>query len=449
MTNKERETIINKIHDVVLENAKKGKFTMTKYTGTYNYKSGFDNFFALSLNTDGKPVVFSYYMNDRHEHIATDTILVDTLDDEKLQKVYDNLNTKDKESKRFLDWHYEWEISFVDENNRILAYLGLIEEKKPKTEKYVLDVNNLPELEKNDLYYIDRNHKVGVLKYVGDMCKKTQTGFTYIDGKNVYPRIYAYEGGVIETTDYFLKHPHAIEYECKNYRNKGCFEVVEGKGTSGYRLILVHNKKELVGLFKKANQISGILYTINADKLFCFETDKKIKDNEDILYFKDKDKALAKFNELKKDVLTSYREYVSNLKIKVQELKDRVNDFSDDKKYEIQAMNATPGETYVRNETYADDTFTISYVDKHGIAHVDDGSVIMPNRRIINVSDIDKVKAQAKNRHLKEKIGYLERLIETLEKDSEKIINHKPFVKNVQLTYFSWYTEKYNEYMKL
>ena len=122
-----KEELINKIGDVVMKNSKKGKLTTTKFVGTYNYKSGYDTYFAVSLDMNKVLVVYSYYQNDRGEHIDTPTYKLYDLPDKELQEVYKNLNIEDIDSLRYAAW------SGIEEKNlAILTTLGIFRPKPVK-----------------------------------------------------------------------------------------------------------------------------------------------------------------------------------------------------------------------------------------------------------------------------------------------------------------------------
>ena len=131
-----KQEIINEIKKVVDANSKKGKLTTTKFVGTYNYKSGYDTYIAVSYNPKNQLVVYSYYQNDRGEHLETCVYEIEELPEKELNEVFENLNTVSEDILEYIEW-----IHLDDKNQEVIAKLGLYKPKKKK--EVVYDINSI------------------------------------------------------------------------------------------------------------------------------------------------------------------------------------------------------------------------------------------------------------------------------------------------------------------
>lgn len=131
-----KTTIISAIVKAVTESAKKGKLVATKYVGAYEYKSGYDTFFAVGFDKDKNVVVYSYYQNDRCEHIDTIAYPLNKLTEKQLNEVAENLNTKDKEILGYVERTH-----LDDKYQDVVAKLGLFTPKKKANND--IDINKI------------------------------------------------------------------------------------------------------------------------------------------------------------------------------------------------------------------------------------------------------------------------------------------------------------------
>ena len=431
--------IIENIKAIVLENAKKGELTTTKYVGPYNYKSGFDNYFAMSLNKKGEVIVYSFYENDRGEHISTGTIELTKLSEKVLNEVYENINTEDEDILSRLKWYERWEPELFTHNTDILVYLGIIKPKKSeKKETYKLDLDKIPELaNKKDAYYINRNHEVGLLKYIGDFPDGFFCGSSYFNGKKVHDRLYSLDGKKDVTMIGGEKchdgRPHFFSYLSDEVTNKGCFKVLDNDRRSNNAFIFVPNKEILIDLFERANdRRKKYLYVVNANLLCCFKSEnspesiKKDCGNE-VIIFTDKDKAIAKFDEIKNETLGKLDSYIRLLEDKLPELNKLCEGHEKEKYYETTLENLKVGDQFVRSYTDKN-VFTIRKIDEYGAIHVDNG-VMPPHYMVLPCEHLENVKIERAYKDLRSTIYKIEGFVKNMkERYRQSLEDYTPFI---------------------
>ena len=235
---------IKLVADMVIANSAKGKVTTTKYVGTYEYKSGYDTLFAVGYDENKNIVAYSYYQNDRGEHIDTITYPLNKLTEKQLNEVAENLNTKNKDILSYIKY-----LCFEDRYKELLEKLGIFTPKKKPT--YEIDPNKIPELEnENDAYRIDRKCNVTILKFIGNVKNENTQLFLAQDGtwcevcKNTTIRVFG-----------CLK---------KAVKNNPTFFVLSGETYSQQEYGFVRNKKMLLDVVEKAKTL-GTYYVVRTD----------------------------------------------------------------------------------------------------------------------------------------------------------------------------------------
>ena len=412
-----KEQLIKKIGDVVMKNSKKGVLTTTKFVGTYNYKSGYDSYFAVSLDMNKVLVVYSYYQNDRGEHIDTPTYKLADLPEKELQEVYKNLNTEDADSLRYAAW------SGTEEKNlAILTTLGIFKPKPVKNK--IIDINAVPDLENpDDAYYIDRDENVHILKCLG----KTIMGASIFDVEKDCEGDY--------DQPYHTDEPETFCKMVKPVKNKGIFMVVEGDDISEYKYLYVPDKKTLAKLIKK-QQSYKMYYFINT-MLESWKSEKceKPKPTDGRFDFTDKEEAIAKFEEVRNDLLTQLKDAKAKLEKKMEKTKEASNgvkllDYDD---FHILPKNAVPGTTYYvegKEKKYLG-PFTVTSVNpERKYCTLDNGLLVYGWRRIITPENLEDYKLSKKYEKAKEYIDYIERALKYVDASIEFAEEAKPFVKD-------------------
>ena len=437
---------LDEIKNAVMKNAKKGKLTPTKYVGTYNYKSGYDTYFALSLNKDGDVIVYSCYKNDRGEVIDTYPTLLSELDEKALNEVYEHLNTKDEEITSLFDWYDEWEDSLYTNNTNILIHLGIIKPKKEKNEEYILDENAIPTLEnENDAYYIDRNHKVGVLKYIGDIPTIIGNGGYTIDDEThktipIILKIYSVDGTKELITTYAWRYnkPNVCCHIGKRLLNSGCFKVVDSEKYSYYGYIFVPNKEQLIELFYKTNKKDTVteLYVVNPTEVCCFKStyteedlleDERCKKSK-IIICHSKEEALEKFEEVRKNCLQKLDEYAKQAEEYFKTLKELCKGHNKLKDYEVPIGSLKVGDKFVGNITHRDKVFEITEIDTYGAVHLGKEGVLRPTTRVLPYDKIEATLNELRYDKIRRKISSLESRLQYLKETKNSLKKYVPLV---------------------
>lgn len=406
-----KEQLIKRIGDVVMKNSKKGILTTTKFVGTYNYKSGYDSYFAVSLDMNKVLVVYSYYQNDRGEHIDTPTYKLSDLPEKELQEVYNNLNTEDKYVLEYVGWTETEEV-----NKAILEQLGVYKPKKAKVKQ--LSVDDIPELEnEDDAYVIDRDNNISILKCAG------RTPW----GKKVFVVEQDYEGNYAQPL--YDDKPYTFCDTGKFRKNKGIFVVALGyEDTSDAKYLFVPDKKTLVGLIKKTNKFKDY-FIVREENLMTFKKTlgKDPDDEEDAKFFTDKTEATNYFEVLRKRKLESLTTLKIKLEKRIKETKDATKgvelvSFNDT---HIRHTNGVVGQLYyIHNDQKYYGPFKL-IKSENGIGYFEGGAVTMGWNRIATPEDMEKYKMSEKFKTLKEHIESLEREIHWVEqgiKDAASII---------------------------
>ena len=404
-----KEQLIKKIGDVVMKNSKKGVLTLTKFVGTYNYKSGYDSYFAVSVDANNTLIVYSYYQNDRHEHIDTCTYKLADLPEDELKEVYKNLNTDDEDSAQYAGW-----TNTEEKNLEILIANGIYSQPKKKKEAFI-DVDSIPELEnEKDAYWVDRDENVGIMKFRGTTALGERV--YEVSGKGFIDRPFRIDDGA------------RAFHEAKSYRrNKGVFLIVNGDDTDNYDLLFVPDKKTLLDLAKKERKIKTYYFINNILESWKRTTDKsqEIK-KEGVVMFDDKDKAIAYYNEQKEAFIKKYKKLLEKLSSCKAEVAGALEGISLEKPHRIEAKDYEPGVKYFQTSwgtEFSEEPFTISTVEEStGLLFTDNGFVLNPNDKLMTVEDANNVKILNKYKSVSDyiseidsKIGLLTRITEALE----------------------------------
>ena len=365
---------LEEIKKIVMENAKKGKLTTTKYVGPYEYKSGFDNYFALSFNKKGEVIVYSFYENDRGEHIDTYSVELSKLDEKVLNEVYENINTKDDKILSLLDWYEEWEPSLFENNETILLHLGIIKPKESdikQKEVFELDEKSIP----------NRTHKIGVLKCTGETPRELSR-YCY---SNDPERIYEFKDPdenrdvIIASYEYSKMRPFIFGTLNNKVKNKGCFAAVSRDKKSDWKYIFVPTKDKLVELFNKANAIGDEkdYYIINTEFICCFK-DKNISRLTEryFVIFSDKNEALKKFEELRKELNIKLDDYLKKSTELLNARKELLGNNTEKKRFFIEVNKLNVGDKFV-SEADSKNVYTIvKKSGKMGTVYLEGGGVV-------------------------------------------------------------------------
>jgi len=412
-----KEQLIKKIGDVVMKNSKQGKLTTTKFVGTYEYKSGYDSYFAVSIDLEKVLTVYSYYQNDRGEHIDTITYKLADLPEEEVQKIYDNLNTEDKDTLNYVGW-----TETEDKNLEIIKHLGIYT-PKPKKAKQLL-VDDIPELEsKDDAYIVDRDNNIRILKCAGKSPAPGEIKVFEVE-KN-------YEGEYEQPL--YDNKTYSFCETGKYKKNKGIFGVVcDFDEMSDDKYLFVPNKKELVKLIERVNTIKTF-YLVNKNTLYTikkeFETDYEVDDK--YTSFDTKEEAVAFFNKAKEDKLKSLTNLKQKLEDKIAKAKESTNgvELLEYRDVHILHTDAKPGqEYYVYYDSKYYGPYTVTKM-KNGITYLDGGFALGKWERLITPEDRKRFKASEKFKKVSDYIGNALRQLRYVEGAIKTTNSIVPFVK--------------------
>lgn len=410
-----KEQLIKKIGDVVMKNSKKGILTTTKFVGTYEYKCGYDSYFAVSLSMDKVLIVYSYFQNDRGEHLDTPTYKLAGLPEKELQEIYDNLNTDDKDVLDYVGW-----TETEEKNLAILVELGIFKPKKTKEYKPI-DINTVPDLENpDDAYYIDRDENVHILKCIG----KT------IFGNPIFDVEKDWEGNYMQP--YRTDEPYMFCEQRKTVKNKGIFIAAAGYDTSSNdKYLFVPNKKALASLLKKQAAYKERYFIntmLDSWKKISSENPTKVTGS---FYFTDKEKAITKFNELRDDLLKQLKDTKAILEEKAKE----VNELTRGIKFlEYSDCHLLPEDAVVDQEYYVErkseyiGPFKVVKVDKERkFVTIEDGRLIGEFTRIITPEDLEIYNISRKNGKLLDYLDDLKKAMRYLNDAIDFAEKVKPF----------------------
>jgi len=418
-----KEQLIKKITDVVMKNSKKGVLTTTKYVGTYNYKSGYDSYFAVSLDLDKTLIVYSYYQNDRGEHIDTCKYKLIDLPEKELQEIYNNLNTEDEDSLSYVGW-----TETEEKNLAILVELGLFKPKK--TEYKPIDINKVPDLEnQDDAYYIDRDENVHILKCVG----KTIIGNPIFDvEKN--------RNGIYEQP-YYLDKPDTFCKQAKHVRNKGIFMAADGDDISDDKYLYVPNKKELAKLLKKQMSYKDYYFVNTMLESWKRTTNEKPENRDGRFDFTDKDEAIAKFNEVRNELLANLKD----AKSKLEKKKEKIKEFTKGIKLlhydecHIWPKNAVVGSSYyveMRNDkgkyTYVGPFKVKEVQPEREYAVLEDGRLVYRSTMMITPENLEAYNASCKYEKVMDMLKDIDTAMKYVERAIKFAETVKPFIKSDQ-----------------
>ena len=465
-----REQLIKKISDQVLNNAKKGKVTTTKFVGTYNYKSGYDTYVAVALDKDNKLIVYSYYQNDRGEHLDTYTKKLVELTDKELAEVLENINTKDKEILDIIAW------DVIDEKAvEIFVKLGLYT-PKPKKD-FEIDINKLPELsDKKDGYWVDRKGNVGLMKYIGDVayCSKYSTLTNKNDERyyRIYDAVglkldYPYETISAKTKNDFKSKYNFFGYKDRPMKNDGIFKVLDHRERSPYAYVFVATKDMLINLIDKSRGVGLKTYYYVGNDLSTWikETQEEPTTEDGAKAFTDREEANKYYNQLKEEYIAKFKDW----KEKLQEKKNRLQKILDEncpyieKDFSINAKDAKPGVEYMFAYTYMHhtenyrnvefhhelkETFVIDHIDEYGFPRLKDGRIIRKSEKLITTENDKLVEQTHKFSKLPPLICEID---DTIKHRLDVIIKHtdlfKPFSES-QNTIPEWYERDFKKLME-
>lgn len=428
---------LEEIKKIVMENAKKGKFTTTKYVGPYEYKSGFDNYFALSFNKKGEVIVYSFYENDRGEHIDTYSVELSKLDEKVLNEVYENINTKDEKILRLLDWHEEWEPSLFEHNEKILLHLGIIKPKESdikQKEVFELDEKSIPKLEsKKDAYFITRTHKIGVLKCTGETPRELSRCF-YSD----YPElIYEFtdpdenKGVITALYEYGKMMPFTFGTLNNKVKNKGCFAAISRDKKSDWKYIFVPTKDKLVELFNKANAIGDEkdYYIINTEFICCF----KCKDidrltEKHFVIFSDKNEALKKFEEFRKELNIKLDDYLKKSTELLNARKELLGNNTKEKRFFIEVNKLKVGDKFVSKADSKNVYTIVKKSGEMGTIYLEGGGVVYPTKEVLPCDKIEDYNLEREYEKLRRNIKNIGDFIDCIKHVKKELKEYTPIV---------------------
>ena len=305
--------------------------------------------------------------------------------------------------------------------------------------KFVLDLNKIPELENaNDAYYIDRNHNVGVLKYIGERPKDFGSWAGHINGKTFNPRTYVALGknDILETTLYGLGTSAIMfEYEPESFLNNGCFSVLRRKFKySQGRYIFVPNKQALIDIFANVKDIhdNNEKYVLNTENLFCFKSTEsavalKEEYGRDIIICFDKDTLITKFESAKENYLKKADEYIKTLSDLATCRTNLLGTHTNSVDYYVKLGTLNVGDKFVERIKDEKNVYTIIEIDEYGIIHVENDKVIPPT---INVLPFDRVKAAKREivyGDLRDSLQTINAWLKSVKNSMEKASKATPF----------------------
>lgn len=413
-----KEQLIKKIGDAVMKNSKKGILTLTKFVGTYNYKSGYDSYFAVSIDMDNTLVVYSYYQNDRGEHIDTCTYKLADLPENELKEVYKNLNTDDKYSTKYAVW-----TNTEEKNLEILIANGIYKQTKKK--EAFIDIDSIPELEnEKDAYWIDRDENVGIMKYRG----RTPLG----------EPVYEVGGHGFIDQPYFLDGKPRVFHETKHYRkNKGAFFIVDYDDSDNHAFIFVPTKEQLLDIAKKERNIKVYYFVDDILASWRQTRDSAPEKSENVHTFEDKNEAIAFINEKKEAFLKKYGtllEKLNNCKTEISEALGGIS-FEEINNSSIEAKDYQPGVKYHESwgSKFSKMPFTITSVEeKTGLLLTDNGFVLKPGCHLMTTENVNASKTLEKYKKVAEYVKDIDKCIHLLNRAIKSLNEYVPFTGECQ-----------------
>lgn len=388
---------IQLIENAVATNAKKGKLVTTQYVGEYEYKSGFDTFFALGYNDKMEVVVFSCYRNDRHEHLSTDAYKISEVSEKTLDTIIENLNTRNKESRDMIEWEH-----LDDKYQETLAKLNLFTPKKKRT--YEIDVNKIPETKnENDAYRIDRKGNVTILTFVGKKYQGRKSLYLDEEGNSVslYHSDNAKKG--------------VYSYASKPIKNDAIFLTLSGEEYSQYEYGYVIGSKETLLNLIEASKTTGKYFVVvtdddNFSAMFMSKVISKAELNKHKGYnvFEKEEDAVKFYNSLIEPCQNEIRGLISTIDEKISKLKEvyKGDLYDIREQLHIRAIDAKPGTYYYitdcRDNSVPSEEVEIVKTDRNvsidnseGIAYLSDGQIMDGYLSVYTKDALEKIKSIA------------------------------------------------------
>ena len=313
--------------------------------------------------------------------------------------------------------------------------------------KFVLNLNKIPELENaNDAYYIDRNHNVGVLKYIGERPHDFGSGGCYVGDGHYYPRTYAVLGKneIIETTVYCYGRCATINDSGSNsgeHKNEGCFYFLDGNISSCEDYIFVPNKEFLIDIFRKTRERGFFeskekLYVLVPDSLYAFETVdycRKTKETYEEKHngkvYNDKDTFIAEFEKAKEKYIECVDEYIKKYNDLLSHRTIMARNHMKDVDYRAIVSTLKVGDKFVESPNDKERVFTIKRIDEYGVAHLEKGGVLPPYKKVFPFGKIEAAKIEMSYAKLRYNLKEIKTQIERLGKNKEMARKATPFKK--------------------
>ena len=393
-----KELMLKRIQAEVAKNAKQGKLVTTKYVGPFEYKSGYDTYIAVGFDDKDKIVVFSYYQNDRGEHIDTYKVDILNLTDKVLSEVYENLSTTDEDVRDYIEWTH-----LDDKYKDKLASLGLFKLKNPSERP--IDVDNLPTLKDDtEAYVIDRQYNVGVMKYVG------------IDFKRGKP-LWQGPNGCVACIDEKNKY-EVVEYIGHEVKNSNFFKILCGyKEYSEGSHFFVRNKEALLDAIEKSKTLKRYYIVSLAKDRFLYGNILKVAKSDldkDTVAFEEEQDAVDFYNSVVLEAKKMLDELILKYEAKIAELSKQKKPtiYELRKKYAKKAFDVEFGDWYLADNEYVQhelkfviekvniieklDNFEVIGWGHHGVK-LSDGRIMSGNESVFTKEEADEILAASKD----------------------------------------------------
>lgn len=448
-----RNGVIQAIQHEVDKNSREGKLTKTSYVGEFNYKSGYDTFYAVSYNQRRKLIVYSYYRNDRGELLGKYQYQLQNLTDEQLAKVYMNLNKTTEENTS------KYTQGTEDLNLETLSLLGIYDITKEKQK--LIDTNSIPKLEdENDAYYIDKDETVHVLKCAGFtphgriiFASKRQPTY-YSEDQAFYQQLATIEYGdeTPASKAFFI-----MENESDLFGKHRIGRLLYMKYNSGISKIFARDKEAVLLLAKLERQLKEY-YVVGDERLTTFKALSTFEPAfEGCSVFSTRKKAIKHFSKLKKKLMRKVNELKADysqkksqliqdtgfedilekpvcLKIQLDKDKEALNK---DQKYYHLDRNGKP-------DNYG--PFRIKEIDENDIIHLEDGHVMEIDRNIFCEREFNKLNAKNQFKEEINEVKTMEDALSCLDIDDAQPIfpyvpMRKPLIENIYA--IKWLNEHY------
>lgn len=329
-----------------------------------------------------------------------------------------------------------------------------------KNEKYYLDVNNIPKLEnENDAYYIDRDHNVGVLKFIDEELSEF-AHHDYEGGKSFCPRYYAVLGKneVLKAKPYYHDGPFLVKYgDGKLIKDEGCFAIVSDNKKSYEKYIFVPSKKNLIRLFKEANRYEArkTAYVIDIVNISCFKEKRSVSvlkkeyGSKNIIISFDENEILNKFEDIKRELYNKLDDYIKSATKLLESNKRMLIGHEEERDYEILSGELKQGDSFV-SKNQPNKRYTVSHIDRYGLIHLKGGGVIGTDTYVLPCDNIkyldDDIKKYNKLRRHNE---LLSRFIKSTQDRKKRLNEYTPLLnENAYVFKVSWLEKEYNEAMK-